>query len=105
MSKTVTQFVCSVCNEASSKWSGRCAHCGSWNSLAEQTARKASRSSGVIETASISDFSIEAKARMHTGTAELDEVLGGGIVPGALMLLAGDPGVGKSTLVMQVAEQ
>lgn len=105
MPKTLTQFVCKECGEVASKWSGRCAFCGSWNSLAEQTAKKISRNMATIEPAAISDFNIDAQARMHSGTTELDEVLGGGIVPGSLMLLAGDPGVGKSTLVLQVAEQ
>ncbi len=104
MPKTVTQFVCNVCNEAHSKWSGRCAFCGSWNSLEEQqSTRKPARAS--VAAAAISDFNIEAKQRMSTGGAELDEVLGGGVVPGSLVLLAGDPGVGKSTLILQVAEQ
>lgn len=99
------QFVCNECGEAHSKWSGRCSSCSSWNSLAEQTVNKKSSSRSTAAATVISSLNIESTERMHSGSAELDEVLGGGIVSGSLMLLAGDPGVGKSTLVLQVAEQ
>lgn len=103
MPKTIAQFVCEECKEAHSKWSGRCNSCGAWNSLTEQTVSKSKVAS--LKPNQLSNLNLASSKRTGSGMAELDQVLGGGIVPGALMLLAGDPGVGKSTLALQVAGQ
>ncbi len=90
----------------SSKWSGRCLQCGAWDSIVEQLAtagnRQAVHSTG-LKPVKLSDVEQEPINRFSTGLNECDLVLGGGIVPGSLLLLSGDPGVGKSTLVLQLA--
>lgn len=86
------------------KWAGRCTACGSWNSLVEVAATSSrSKSTRPIEAEQLSSVSSDHVKRFSSGIAELDQVLGGGVVPGAIMLLSGDPGVGKSTLVLQLA--
>ena len=110
MAKAKTQFVCQNCGTVHSKWSGRCDNCGEWNTLVEQTAdigkssvAKASSTGRALNVQSIKTISsTEGNKRMGTGTADLDVVLGGGILPGAVVLLAGQPGIGKSTLLLQV---
>ena len=115
MPRAVTTYVCQNCGAQSRQFFGRCSACGSWNSLVEQssgpppdkrrrrvaaaTAEPAPRRSEAI--ASVGERSV---ARLHTGFAELDRVLGGGLVPGSLVLVGGDPGIGKSTLLLQTAE-
>lgn len=110
MVKTKTQFVCQQCGASYSKWSGRCENCGQWNSLVEEAAtpeKKAvvDRSQGKRLVAQ--DFrqvtTETASTRLTTGFNEVDEVLGGGLMPGGVVLLAGEPGIGKSTLLMQIA--
>lgn len=102
-----TIFVCTHCDSQFSKWSGRCSECGQWGTLVEQargvTAPK--KGPGPKGRASIALHEIAAKGldRIMTGMDELDRVLGGGLVPGTLWLLGGDPGIGKSTLVLQAA--
>lgn len=110
MPKKSTQYVCQQCGTAYSKWSGRCDNCGAWNSLVEEekaTEKKAviERSRGkILSGSSISEVSVDAiQNRLKTGLSELDEVLGGGIMPGGVVLVAGQPGIGKSTLLLQVA--
>lgn len=109
MAKAKTTYVCSACGASSSKWTGRCAHCGEWNSLVESLAeaegpganRYASwtgTSSGTVALASVKG---RDHARTTTGIPELDRVLGGGLVQGSVTLIGGDPGVGKSTLLLQ----
>lgn len=108
--KARLSFVCQNCGAAYPKWSGRCENCGEWNTLVEQESAQAgtnavAKSAGKIlkpQTMKSIDVS-EATARIGTGFADLDTVLGGGILPGGVMLLAGQPGIGKSTLLMQVA--
>lgn len=110
MAKAKTQFVCQNCGAVHSKWSGRCDNCGEWNTLVEQVAdtgkssvAKASSSGRALNVQSIKTIETDRGAsRMGTGTADLDTVLGGGILPGAVVLLAGQPGIGKSTLLLQV---
>jgi len=110
MAKAKTQFICQNCGAAHSKWSGRCENCGEWNTLVEQAAdigkssvAKASSTGRALNVQSIRAISAdEGTKRMGTGTADLDVVLGGGILPGAVVLLAGQPGIGKSTLLLQV---
>ena len=110
MAKTKTQFVCQNCGTTHSKWSGRCDNCGEWNTLVEQIANsglssvaKASSTGRPLKVQSIKDMTVDdASKRILTGAADLDLVLGGGILPGAVVLLAGQPGIGKSTLLLQV---
>jgi DNA repair protein RadA/Sms len=110
MVKTKTQFVCQNCGTTHSKWSGRCDNCGEWNTLVEQIANsglssvaKASSTGRPLKVQSIKDMTVDdASKRILTGAADLDLVLGGGILPGAVVLLAGQPGIGKSTLLLQV---
>lgn len=112
MAKSKTQFVCNNCGATYTKWTGRCEQCGEWNTLIEQMAQSTGKSavarsahSGTVLTPQTMR-SIEAEAessRMKTGVADLDTVLGAGILPGGVILLAGQPGIGKSTLLLQVA--
>jgi DNA repair protein RadA/Sms len=106
MARSSTVFVCGTCGAASPKWQGQCAQCGEWNTL-EATARRsapgrAARPGISSQEARPLDAAVEPP-RLTTGHAELDRVLGGGIVPGSVTLLGGDPGIGKSTLLLQVA--
>jgi DNA repair protein RadA/Sms len=110
MAKAKTQFVCQNCGAVHSKWSGRCDNCGEWNTLVEQISQggsssvaKASGTGRPLAVQSIKDMtSDDTSKRMLTGAHDLDDVLGGGILPGAVVLLAGQPGIGKSTLLLQV---
>ncbi len=104
-----TVFACQECGAQSQKWLGRCPECGAWNSLveerqAEAPAQAPARYASAGEGARLySDIAIESTARIGTGIDELDRVLGGGVVPGSLVLLGGEPGIGKSTLLLQMA--
>ncbi len=99
-------FLCRECGYESVKWFGKCPECGNWGCMTE-IARSASRtvlssfSNQSPEAVSICDISSEKQQRISTGIGEFDRVLGGGIVPGSLVLIAGDPGIGKSTLLLQ----
>ena len=110
MPKNTTQFVCSECGYTSAKWLGRCPDCGKFNTLVEEPvapAPSAKKQSAVRPALShavpLSRVAFEKYERVSSGIAELDVVLGGGIVRGSLVLVGGDPGVGKSTLLTQVA--
>jgi DNA repair protein RadA/Sms len=112
MPRTSTRFVCQNCGYESIKWLGKCPDCSSWNSLTEeiQVARppaSAGRPLGVEGAAprSIAEISVEDHHRVASGIGEFDRVLGGGIVPGSLVLIGGDPGIGKSTLLLAAASQ
>ncbi|PID31244.1 DNA repair protein RadA [Candidatus Saccharibacteria bacterium] len=108
---TARAFVCQACAASYRKWTGRCDNCGAWNSLVEQVETKGSsvvaRSASHgqrLDAQTMSSIAVDADgARLASGFADLDTVLGGGIVPGAVMLLGGQPGIGKSTLLLQVA--
>jgi DNA repair protein RadA/Sms len=110
--KETKVYVCEVCGEEYSQWQGRCNSCGSWNSLKEfhipnltsRSGRSAGGYSGVSGEKSVSLESVVSQnvSRISTGFKEFDRVLGGGIVPGSVILLGGDPGIGKSTLLLQV---
>jgi DNA repair protein RadA/Sms len=108
-----TVFVCQECGSQSPKWLGRCGDCGAWNSFVEERQEAASAAgasahryaaAGLSGAARLyADIEIEQHARLSTGIDEFDRVLGGGIVPGSLVLLGGEPGIGKSTLLLQAA--
>jgi len=111
--KNKTEFVCSSCGNVTSKWFGKCPSCSTWNSIEEVAVtnnepafvRKKSSSIGVHTvpfSKSINEISYDDKNRIKTGMSEFDRVLGGGIVEGSVTLLSGEPGVGKSTLLLQV---
>lgn len=112
MAKARSNFVCQNCGASYPKWTGKCENCGEWNTLVEQVieskgasavARSSSRGK-VLKPQSMRSIAIEDSVRrLPTGIADLDAVLGGGILPAGVMLLAGQPGIGKSTLLMQVA--
>lgn len=113
MGKAKSVFFCQNCGAESSKWMGRCLQCGEWNTLVEEIiketkhSRTPSRGVGnqTTKPTALPDIEISSLARVSTTFGEIDRVLGGGIVPGALMLLGGDPGIGKSTLLLQVSQK
>jgi len=105
MAKEKTAFVCGECGYETGKWMGKCPGCGSWNTMVEFTAVKVRGGGGNPERAqALKDVPAERTERAATGMAELDRVLGGGVAAGMVVLLGGDPGVGKSTLLMQAAD-
>jgi DNA repair protein RadA/Sms len=105
MSKTSIIFVCSNCQAKVPRWQGKCPNCGEWNTLEES--KVVSSKSGVAFKAgqpmNLSEVDIFKLPKIKTGIGEFDEVVGGGIVPGSLILLGGDPGIGKSTLALQIS--
>jgi DNA repair protein RadA/Sms len=112
MAKPKNVFVCQECGSQSPKWLGRCADCGAWNSYVEERASDSAAgasahryaSAGTPSTARLySEIEVEQFPRLSTGIGEFDRVLGGGVVPGSLVLLGGEPGIGKSTLLLQAA--
>lgn len=112
MAKTKTTFFCQNCGSQFSKWQGQCTSCKQWNTIAEEVLQKAEKSSWrpsesvpkrVSKPQRITDISTTSEARMNTKNNELNRVLGGGLVPGSLTLLGGEPGIGKSTLMLQIA--
>jgi len=114
MAKVKTTFFCQHCGTQFSKWQGQCSACKEWNTIAEEVIQKAekvtwdttkSNSSRTAKPQRIVDISTAAEARLNTKNTELNRVLGGGIVPGSLILLGGEPGIGKSTLMLQIALQ
>jgi DNA repair protein RadA/Sms len=110
MKKKASQFVCQECGAITPKWLGKCPECGNWNSLVEESivARETGTWTGLSQnqpSALVTDENIEAVPRVETKIPELDRVLGGGIVEGSLVLIGGDPGIGKSTIMMQLAHQ
>ncbi len=109
MTRTVSFYTCQSCGYVSAKWLGRCPDCSSWNSFVEEKRIAGLRDSPHIrrekvEATPLSKVSAEDAPRLVTSNAEFNRVLGGGIVPGSLILLGGEPGVGKSTLLLQVAQ-
>jgi DNA repair protein RadA/Sms len=102
--KETTRFVCGQCGYASRKWLGRCPDCGAWDSLTEERQVAAARPGRPAATAQplVAADGGEEGERLVSGIAEMDRVLGGGIVPGSLVLIGGDPGIGKSTLILQL---
>lgn len=108
MAKVKTKFVCNECGSESPKWMGKCPECGQWNTLVEEVEQKEVQAQqkllGVLsKPESLLNISDNVEARLSTGNSELDRVLGGGIVKGSLVLVGGDPGIGKSTLLLQIS--
>src|SRR3954464_10958848 len=115
--KTKTIYSCQECGAQSQKWLGRCAECGAWNSLVEERAMPVAAGAGGAAASATARYSLAAtagprlyeeidtvvSARLSTGIDEFDRVLGGGVVPGSLVLIGGEPGIGKSTLLLQAA--
>lgn len=112
MAKTKTQYTCTNCGAIHSKWNGQCTDCKEWNCLEESIAapatpakaanpRFAGYAGGANQIKSIKDISLEESPRTHTQMSELDRVLGGGLVTGSVTLIGGDPGIGKSTILLQ----
>jgi DNA repair protein RadA/Sms len=106
MAKLKTAYVCAECGAHSVKWAGQCPECSAWNTLAETRISGAGPVAGSgAETTNLDELQIDPEERYGTGFGEFDRVLGGGLVPGAVVLLGGDPGVGKSTLLQQVSSR
>lgn len=114
MVKSKTQFICQNCGASYPKWIGKCDNCGEWNTLVEQApvsagksvvSRSASSGKALSVQTMRSISSKESNKRLPTGFSDLDDVLGGGILPGSVVLMAGQPGIGKSTLLLQVSAQ
>src|ERR1700735_5158561 len=109
MAKSKEVFVCQNCGAAAPKWQGQCAACGEWNTLVAEiltaNPRKPNQASGAQNDASssLAALALAESPRLSTGSTELDRVLGGGLVPGSVTLIGGDPGIGKSTLMLQAA--
>ena len=118
MAKSSTQFVCTECGWNGAKWFGRCPNCGEWGTIEEfheaRPQRGASKTSQSLASTTVpinasellhstSDSSLKQVSRIGTGFSEYDRVLGGGIVPGSVVLMAGEPGIGKSTLLLETA--
>lgn len=105
----MTFFICSECGFGSGSWIGKCPDCGQWNTLKEQpNFEKSSKKSEAVKKITITSLSkikTSSKSRQSTGIFEFDRVLGGGVVPGEVILLTGQPGIGKSTLVLQAFQQ
>ncbi len=105
MAKSKSQYVCAECGASSPKWQGQCPQCNAWNSLAEALAEPATaRFASIAATAevhSLGEIAATELPRETSGLAEFDRVLGGGVVPGGVVLIGGDPGIGKSTLLLQ----
>ena len=109
MAKDKTQYTCSECGGISPKWLGKCPHCGAWNTLQEARAESTGTHrfqalSGTQPVATLSEIVVAEVPRTPTGQDELDRALGGGIVGGGVVLIGGDPGIGKSTLLLQAAD-
>ncbi|MEF2562545.1 MAG: AAA family ATPase, partial [Negativibacillus sp.] len=111
MAKTKINYVCTQCGAVQPKWMGKCPDCGSWNTLVEQVDQPVSRfaSAPAAQAVSCAVQTLEQidsteEQRYLTRMQELNRVLGGGIVPGSVILLSGDPGIGKSTLLLQICQ-
>ena len=106
MKKPSTRYVCSNCGSVYPAWSGRCSSCQEWNTLEQQvevTAARARGSGQKLKSEKVGAVKTADFGRIKTGMSEVDTVLGGGFVPGSVVLLAGEPGIGKSTLLLQLS--
>ncbi len=112
MAKVKTKYVCQNCGFESAKWLGRCTSCNEWNTMVEEIETPSSKRTPVVSDIQkksagpkkLKDIQLAKDPRIKTGIKELDRVLGGGIVPGSVLLLSGNPGIGKSTLLMQTVQ-
>lgn len=106
MAKQRASYICSECGRVYPKWVGRCTECGEWNTVSEQVElpRAVVKSGRTLKPKTLSEITGQEDIRYKTGSAELDRVLGGGLVAGSLVLLSGDPGIGKSTLLLQICK-
>ena len=108
--KAKSVYICSECGYESPKWFGCCPGCGEWNTMNEEIkasaapAPKSGASARSVKTYALSEITADEEIRYQTGLTELDRVLGGGIVKGSLVLLSGDPGIGKSTILLQICQ-
>ncbi|HVO75988.1 MAG TPA: DNA repair protein RadA [Ignavibacteriaceae bacterium] len=110
MSKTRIKYICSNCGYESLRWLGKCPECDSWNTFTEELVevkkeRSAAKINRSISAFTINEIPVDEEERIKTNINEFDRVLGGGIIPGSVILLGGDPGIGKSTLAMQAASK
>ena len=109
MAKSKTIFFCKECGNESSKWLGQCPGCRQWNTFVEEPIAKnnkgISKNRTISEPSTLANIKVEDTRRISSGIKELDRVLGGGIVPGSLVLVGGDPGIGKSTLLLQMCKE
>lgn len=108
MAKAKTKFFCRECGQESARWLGRCPGCGEWNTFIEEKLDKISvneKRKGAAFATPLSEILAIDQVRMETNSQELDRVLGGGLVPGSFVLLSGEPGIGKSTLLLQMADR
>ncbi|MGI1658343.1 MAG: DNA repair protein RadA [Desulfitobacterium sp.] len=105
MAKIKTRFFCQVCGQESARWLGKCPGCGEWNTLVEEILERspAKRTSTGVRATPLTEIMLQEEERVSSGCQELNRVLGGGIVPGSFVLLGGEPGIGKSTLLLQTA--
>ena len=113
MAKTQSRYVCQACGDAFLRWEGQCRTCGAWNTLVETVVRESARSAraaarrgrgvGAFAPPALGEVVEPEVPRLSVGIGELDRVLGGGLVPGSLVLVGGEPGIGKSTLLLQAA--
>jgi DNA repair protein RadA/Sms len=111
MAKSKTTFFCQNCGSQSAKWIGRCPSCGEWNTYVEEVIQREEKAKGITYTGSestrkpamIGEIEYDTDRRIDLGNEELNRVLGGGLVPGSVTLIGGEPGIGKSTLMLQVA--
>ena len=108
MAKNITTYVCSECGTSSPKWLGKCPSCGAWNTFIEEVTASVTKESNPVrkfytKPQPLSEIKEEKFERIKTGVTEFDRVLGGGIVPASMVLLGGDPGIGKSTILTEVA--
>ena len=112
MAKLKTKFVCQECGASYPKWSGKCENCGRWNTLVEQVSEssgkdaisKGAKTGRILDVQNLNEIISEKKQeRISSGIKDLDTVLGGGILPAGVLLIAGQPGIGKSTLLMQIS--
>ena len=105
--KQKSVYICSECGNQSPKWMGKCTMCGSWNTMEEEILIPSVSPVSISSPSSpkkISEIDSSAEVRQGTGMSELDRVLGGGLVKGSFVLVGGDPGIGKSTLLLQICE-
>ncbi len=112
MAKTKTSFFCQNCGAQYAKWLGQCNSCNEWNTIVEEVIQKEEKRAWKQDSSSskkprkalkITDISLDKEDRISTQNKELDRVLGGGVVKGSMLLLGGEPGIGKSTLLLQIA--